>query len=182
MMRDFCYEQTRESVDDDWDEFDLPDVAKRLGVERVSFRVYYSADNLTRRIMVFRGCTNENEIQIMTDMGFIVWDINEPAFPIPVKPEVVESESVQLQKGPVIVPALYNPLYNPEGLEKFAWGAVSPNDPNQMPMPYYTREMAQRHADNMTRMIETWEENPHGYWNKDHWKVKPEPWIVKELK
>ncbi len=64
----------------------------------------------------------------------------------------------------------------------YKYGAVSPNDPNQMPMKYRTREEAQQHADLQNILKETWEENPVGLWNKDHWKVKPEPWIVFELK
>lgn len=62
---------------------------------------------------------------------------------------------------------------------KFTHGAMSPNDP--IPMRFYTKEDAQRHADNMNALIDCWEENPKWFWNKDHWRVKPEPWIVKEL-
>jgi hypothetical protein len=49
-------------------------------------------------------------------------------------------------------------------------------------MKYYTKEAAQHHADSMNRQIDSWEENKDGRWNKDHWRVKPEPWVVKELK
>ena len=75
--------------------------------------------------------------------------------------------------------------YNPEGLTDYVWGAMSPSDPTQVPSKYYTREEAQQHADNMNKRIDTWEENLKGRpgrWNKDHWKVKPEPWVVKRLK
>jgi hypothetical protein len=65
---------------------------------------------------------------------------------------------------------------------KFTHGAMSPNDPSQVPMRFYFEEDAQRHANTMNALIETWEENPNGLWNKDHWRVKPEPWVVKELK
>jgi hypothetical protein len=64
---------------------------------------------------------------------------------------------------------------------KFTHGAVSPSDPNQAPMRYYSREDAEAHARDMNALIETWEENPRGLWSKDYWKTKPEPWIVKEL-
>ena len=178
MMRDFCYEQTRESVDYDWEDFSLSDVANGLGVERVSCRIYYSTDNLTRRIMVFRGSTNENAIQLLTDMGFIVWDLDTPVFPIPVKPVEIQQELVQVQQDPNMIPY----KYNPEGLTDYVWGAMSPSDPTQVPSKYYTREEAQQHADNMNKRIDTWEENLKGRWNKDHWKVKPEPWVVKRLK
>ena len=69
-------------------------------------------------------------------------------------------------------------------MEEFEYthGALSPNDPSQVPMKYYTKEEAEAHANNMNQLIDSWEENKNGFWNKDHWKVKPEPWIVKELK
>jgi hypothetical protein len=64
---------------------------------------------------------------------------------------------------------------------KFTHGAMSPNDPSPVPMKFYTKEDAEAHAVNMNSIIDLWEENAHGIWNKDHWKVKPELWIVKEL-
>jgi hypothetical protein len=179
MMRDFCFEQTRESVEDDWEEFDLEDVRTQLDVDRVSCRVYYSADNLTKRLMVFRGNTNDTEIQVLLNLGFVVWDINKPAFPIPVKPEPVVNETPKPEDSSSRVLAS---LHNPEGLEDYAWGALSPNDPTQVPMKYFTKEAAEAHANSMNALIDSWEENPKGFWNKDHWKVKPAPWVVKELK
>ena len=179
MMKDFCYEQTRESVEHDWEDFDLVDVSTKLGINQVSCRIYYSADKLTKRIMIFRGNTNETEIQIMLNLGFILWDINEPAFPIPVKSEPVVNEMPKQEDSSSCI---LNCLHNPEGLKDYAWGALSPNDPTQVPMKYYTKEAAQHHADSMNSYIELWEENTHGIWNKDHWKVKPELWVVKELK
>jgi diadenosine tetraphosphatase ApaH/serine/threonine PP2A family protein phosphatase len=65
--------------------------------------------------------------------------------------------------------------------KRFTWGALSPNDPSQVPIKYFTREEAEAHANHMDSLIETWEENPRGFWNKGHWKIKPEPWVVKEL-
>jgi hypothetical protein len=65
---------------------------------------------------------------------------------------------------------------------KFTHGAMSPNDPSPVPMKYFTKEAAQAHANCMNSLIESWEENLKEFWNKDHWKVKPEPWVVKELK
>lgn len=64
---------------------------------------------------------------------------------------------------------------------EYTHGALSPNDPSQVPMKYFSIEEAQAHAEYMNKLIDTWEENLKGLWNKDHWKVKPEPWIVKEL-
>ena len=65
---------------------------------------------------------------------------------------------------------------------EYTHGALSPNDPTQVPMKYFTKEEAEAHANTMNALIDSWEENPKGFWNKDHWKVKPEPWLVKELK
>ena len=64
---------------------------------------------------------------------------------------------------------------------QYAWGALSANDPNRIPLGYRTKEEAQAHADHMNASIDTWKENPKGLWNKDYWKVKPEPWDVVEL-
>lgn len=63
----------------------------------------------------------------------------------------------------------------------YTHGAMSPNDPSQVPLKFFSREDAQAHAVRMNKLIESWEENPNGLWNKDHWKVKPEPWVVREL-
>jgi hypothetical protein len=69
-------------------------------------------------------------------------------------------------------------------MEEFEYthGALSPNDPSQVPMKYYTKEEAEAHVNTMNQLIDSWEENKDGFWHKDHWKVKPEPWVVKELK
>jgi hypothetical protein len=75
----------------------------------------------------------------------------------------------------------------------YKWGAMSPNDPTPVPLRFYTKEEAQDFADKTNVWIETWEENPVIYkdestgkeyrrWNKNYWKVKPEPCIVMELK
>jgi hypothetical protein len=71
-MQDFYYEKTRDSVDQDWPEsFNGVDLAKVLNVERVSYRIYYSKDNLTLRVFVFRAhCTGPEE-QKMLALGFV---------------------------------------------------------------------------------------------------------------
>jgi hypothetical protein len=72
MMQDFYFEKTRDSVDDDWPEsFSLDDLAKALNVERVSYRIYYSKDNLTCRLFVFRAHCTPTEIETMSSMGFV---------------------------------------------------------------------------------------------------------------
>ena len=71
-MQDFYYEKTRDSVDQDWPEsFNGPDLAKVLNVERVSYRIYYSQDNLTCRLFVFRPHCTPFETETMLGMGFV---------------------------------------------------------------------------------------------------------------
>jgi len=71
-MQDFYYEKTRDSVDQDWPEsFTLDDLAKILNVERVSYRIYYSRDNLTLRLFVFRAHCIKSEEQKMLALGFV---------------------------------------------------------------------------------------------------------------
>ena len=71
-MTDFYYEKTRDSVDQDWPEsFNGPDLAKVLNVERVSYRIYYSRDNLTLRLFVFRPHCTSFETETMLGMGFV---------------------------------------------------------------------------------------------------------------
>ena len=72
MMQDFYFEKTRDSVDDDWPEsFTLNDLANALNVERVSYRIYYSKDNLTLRLFVFRAHCTPTEMETMLGMGFV---------------------------------------------------------------------------------------------------------------
>jgi hypothetical protein len=72
MMQDFYFEKIRNSVDDDWPEsFSLDDLAKALNVERVSYRIYYSKDNLTCRLFVFRAHCTPIEMETMASMGFV---------------------------------------------------------------------------------------------------------------
>jgi hypothetical protein len=71
-MQDFYYEKTRDSVDQDWPEsFTLDDLAKALNVERVSYRIYYSQDNLTLRLFIFRAHCTLIETETMLGMGFV---------------------------------------------------------------------------------------------------------------
>jgi len=71
-MQDFYYEKTRDSVNEPWPEsFTLDDLAKVLNVERVSYRIYYSRDNLTLRVFVFRAHCTKSEEREMLAMGFV---------------------------------------------------------------------------------------------------------------
>jgi len=71
-MQDFYYEKKRDSVDQDWpDAFTLQELADTLGVERVSYRIYYSRDNLTCRLFVFRPHCTWVEEKKMLALGFV---------------------------------------------------------------------------------------------------------------
>jgi len=71
-MQDFYFEKTRASVTEDWPEaFTLQELAETLGIEQVRYRIYYSQDNLTCRLFVFRPrCTGPEE-QKMLALGFV---------------------------------------------------------------------------------------------------------------
>ena len=71
-MKDFMYEQQRESITEDWgDEISLALLSEKLNVPRVSYRIYYSNDNLTRRIFIFRGNCTPAVTKIMLGLGFV---------------------------------------------------------------------------------------------------------------
>jgi hypothetical protein len=71
-MQDFYFEKTRASVNEAWSEsFNGPDLAQVLNVERVSYRIYYSQDNLTCRLFVFRPHCTPFETETMLGMGFV---------------------------------------------------------------------------------------------------------------
>jgi hypothetical protein len=71
-MQDFYYEKTRDTVNDPWpDSFTLDDLANTLAVERVSYRIYYSQDNLTCRLFVFRAHCTKSEEREMLALGFV---------------------------------------------------------------------------------------------------------------
>ena len=72
MMQDFVYEQQRESVTEEWgDEISMSILAAKLNVPRVSYRIYYSNDNLTRRIFIFRGNCTPVETDALLGLGFV---------------------------------------------------------------------------------------------------------------
>jgi hypothetical protein len=71
-MQDFYFEKTRNSVTEDWpDAFTLQELADTLGVEQVRYRIYYSRDNLTCRLFVFRPYCTPTEMEKMLGMGFV---------------------------------------------------------------------------------------------------------------
>ena len=73
MMQDFYYEKKRHSVTEDWpDGVTLQQVADLLGEERVSYRIYYSRDNLTCRLFVFRGSITVPQMRDMLHLGFVL--------------------------------------------------------------------------------------------------------------
>ena len=70
---DFYFEKTRTSVKEDWPEtFTLQELADTLDEDPVRYRIYYSKDNLTQRLFVFRPCCTWDERKIMLDLGFVV--------------------------------------------------------------------------------------------------------------
>ena len=72
-MLDFYFEKTRPSVKEDWpDSFSFQDLARALGEDPVRYRIYYSRDNLTLRLFVFRPRCTWDERKIMLDLGFVV--------------------------------------------------------------------------------------------------------------
>ena len=72
-MLDFYFEKTRTSTKEDWPEtFSFQDLAKALGEDPVRYRIYYSRDNLTLRLFIFRPRCTWNEQRKMLDLGFVV--------------------------------------------------------------------------------------------------------------
>ena len=71
-MQDFYFEKTRVSETEDWPEtFASQALADALGVESVRYRIYYSQDNLTCRLFVFRPHCTPFETETMLGMGFV---------------------------------------------------------------------------------------------------------------
>jgi hypothetical protein len=73
-MQDFYFEKTRDSMNDDWPEsFTLQELAQALGMglTPVRYRIYYSQDNLTLRLFVFRPQCTSAEMETMLGMGFV---------------------------------------------------------------------------------------------------------------
>jgi hypothetical protein len=71
-MQDFYFEKTRTSVTEDWPEtFTLQELADTLSIEQVRYRTYYSQDNLTLRLFVFRPHCTYSEEQKMLALGFV---------------------------------------------------------------------------------------------------------------
>jgi len=72
-MQDFYFEKTRASETEDWpDAFTLQELADTLGIEQVRYRIYYSRDNLTCRLFVFRPRCTQAEEQKMLALGFVL--------------------------------------------------------------------------------------------------------------
>ena len=93
-MKDFMYEQQRESITEDWgDEVTPAMLVEKFNVPRVSYRIYYSKDNLTRRIFIFRGNCTEFEMETLLGLGFVFAQDGDTEN-IPDQP-VVEVEGVE---------------------------------------------------------------------------------------
>jgi hypothetical protein len=73
MMQDFYYEQTRSAVTEEWsDEISMSTLAEKFDVPRVSYRIYYAKDDLTRRIFIFRGNCTQFEMKTLLGLGFVL--------------------------------------------------------------------------------------------------------------
>ena len=71
-MQDFYFEKTRASVTEAWPEaFTLQELAEILGEEPIRYRIYYSQDDLTQRLFVFRPQCTWDEQKTMLDLGFV---------------------------------------------------------------------------------------------------------------
>ena len=71
-MQDFYFEKTRTSVKEDWPEtFSLQELAETLGEKTIRYRIYYSQDDLTQRLFVFRPQCTYSEEKTMLDLGFV---------------------------------------------------------------------------------------------------------------
>jgi hypothetical protein len=71
-MQDFYFEKTRTSVNEAWSEtFSSQELADALGVEQVRYRIYYSRDDLTCRLFVFRAHCTKSEEREMLALGFV---------------------------------------------------------------------------------------------------------------
>ena len=93
-MLDFYFEKTRTSVKEDWPErFTFQDLATALGEDPVRYRIYYSRDNLTLRLFVFRPRCTWNEQKIMLDLGFVVARDGDTEN-IPDQPQEEEHETI----------------------------------------------------------------------------------------
>ena len=72
-MQDFYFEKTRASVNESWREtFSSQELADTLGVEQFRYRIYYSRDNLTLRLFIYRPRCTWDERKTMLDLGFVV--------------------------------------------------------------------------------------------------------------
>ena len=68
-MKDFYFEQTRETVTEEWSDTNLGEILReKFNVPRISYRIYYSKDNLTRRIFIFRGNCTEFEMETFANV------------------------------------------------------------------------------------------------------------------
>ena len=66
--------------------------------------------------------------------------------------------------------------YKIAGSVKYPFGVISPSDPSGHGLGFNTHEAAQQFADQMNVLLEKFDNCE--FWNKDHWKIKPEPWVV----
>ena len=94
-MTDFYFEQTRESIVEEWSQgVTIAELEQRLKAVRVSYRIYYSKDNLTRRLFIFRPHCTPPEMDLMLGMGFVIAQ-DDDSNNIPDQPEPEPEEEVE---------------------------------------------------------------------------------------
>ena len=93
-MLDFYFEKTRTSVKEDWPEsFTFQDLARALGEDPVRYRIYYSRDNLTLRLFIYRPRCTPAETETMLGLGFVFAQPGDTEN-IPDQPQEEEHETI----------------------------------------------------------------------------------------
>ena len=67
-------------------------------------------------------------------------------------------------------------MYKAAGSVKYPYVAISPSDSTKMGLGFMFLIDAEKHADSMNVLLDSYENDP--IWNKEFWKTKPEPWVV----
>jgi hypothetical protein len=96
-MQDFYFDKTRASVTEDWPEsFTLQELADTLGEEPIRYRKYFSQDNLTCRLFVFRPHCTYSEEKTLLALGFVpAKDGDADNIPDqPVEPDEIEKDEL----------------------------------------------------------------------------------------
>lgn len=58
---------------------------------------------------------------------------------------------------------------------------ISENDPSERGLLFFTPEKANEHKDHMNQLIPLYDDPSSIFWNKQHWKQKPQPFKMYSL-